>query len=80
MNSYSDDEGSNDEVAPNPPTNGVNINANYDDEKNDYEVTPDIPTNGGNNETIDNDEENNYGEEAQKDIDNENLDMKANDK
>ena len=33
----SDAEGNNDEVAPDPPTNDVNINANYDDEKNDYD-------------------------------------------
>ena len=54
MNAYSNNEGNNDEVAPNPPTNDVNINANSDNEKNDYEVIPDTPTNGGNNETIDN--------------------------
>ena len=49
MNASSDDEGNNDEVAPNPNTNNVNINANDDDEKNNYEVTPDTPKNGGNN-------------------------------
>ena len=42
-------------MAPNPPTNYVNINDNSDDEKNDYDVTPDTPTNDGNNETVDND-------------------------
>ena len=57
MNASSDGEGDNDDVAPDPPTNDVNINDNYDDEKNYYEVTPDTPTNVGNNETIDNDEE-----------------------
>ena len=57
MNTFYDDEGNNDEVAPNTPTNDWNINANPDDEKNDYEVTPDTPTNGGNNETIENYEE-----------------------
>ena len=54
---YSDKEGNNDEVAPDPPTNDVNITANSDDEKNDYEVTPDTTIDGENNETIDNNEE-----------------------
>ena len=57
MNASSDDEGNNDDVAPDPLTNDVNINADYDDEKNDYEVTPDTHTNGRNNEIIDNYEE-----------------------
>ena len=52
MNDSSDDEGNNYEVDPDPPTNGVNINANYDDEKHYYKVTPDTPTNGGNNEKM----------------------------
>ena len=52
MNTSSDDEGNNDEVAPDPTTNDAKINANHDDKKNDHEVTPDTPTNGGNNETI----------------------------
>ena len=43
MNSSSNDEGNNYEVAPEPSTNYVNINDNPDDEKNDYEVTPDTP-------------------------------------
>ena len=34
MNDSSDDEVNNDEVAPNTPTNDVNINDNSDDEKN----------------------------------------------
>ena len=59
MHASSDDEGNNDEVAPDLPTNDVNINANSDDDKNYYEVTPDIPTNGGNIETIENIEEEN---------------------
>ena len=50
-----DDEVNNDEVAPEPPTNDVNINANYDDEKNYYKVNPDKRTNGVNIETIYND-------------------------
>ena len=57
MNASSDDEGNNDEVAPDPPTNEVNINDNYDDEGNYYEVTPETSTSGVNNETIDNDED-----------------------
>ena len=57
MNASYDDEGNNDEVAPDPLTNDVNINDNYDDEKNDYEVTSDTPTNSGNIETINNYEE-----------------------
>ena len=48
--------------------------------KNDYEVTPDNPTNGGKNETIDNKEDKNYEDEADKETDNENLNMKTNDK
>ena len=40
MNVSSDDEVNNDEVSPNPPTNDVNIGANYDDEKNDYVFYP----------------------------------------
>ena len=59
MNSSSDYEGNNDDVAPNPPTNDIKISENSDDEKNCYEFTPDTPTNGGNNETIENCEENN---------------------
>ena len=55
INASSDDEGNNDEIAPDPPTNDININDNSDDEKNYYEVTPDTPTNGKNNEIIDND-------------------------
>ena len=49
MNASSYDEVNNDEVAPNPPTNDVNINYNSDDEENDYGVTPDTPTSSGNN-------------------------------
>ena len=41
MNASSDKERNNEKVDPEPPTNNVNINANYDDEKNVYEVTPD---------------------------------------
>ena len=52
MNASSNNQGNNDEVAPEPPTNDEIINANYD------EVTPDTPTYIVNNETIDNDEEN----------------------
>ena len=33
----------NDEVAPVPPKNDVNINDNSDDEIDDYEFTPDTP-------------------------------------
>ena len=68
----------NDEVAPDPPIDDENINANSDDEKNDYEVTPDKPTNGGNNETINNDENKNNENENEKRKDNENLNMKDN--
>ena len=53
MNTSSDDEGNNDEVSPDPPTNDVNINDTSNDDKNDYEINPDTPTNGHNNETID---------------------------
>ena len=60
MNASSDDEGNNDEFAPDHPTNDVDINDNYDDEKNHYEVTPDTHTNGVNNETIDNYEDKKY--------------------
>ena len=56
MNAYSNYEGNNDEVAPDPPTDDGNINANYD-EKNYYEVAPDTTKNGVNNKTIYNDEE-----------------------
>ena len=80
MNASSDDEGNNDKVAPNSPTNGVNIKDNYDDETNYYEVTLDTTTNSGNNATIDNYEDKNYEEEAEKETGNENLNMKANDK
>ena len=57
MNTSSCDEGNNDKVSADPPTNDVNINGNSNDEKNDFEVTPDTPTNNRNNETIDNHEE-----------------------
>ena len=56
----------NEEDAPYPPTNDVNINDNSDDEKTYYEVTPNTPTNGGNNETIYNDEDKNYEDEDEK--------------
>ena len=49
MNDSSDDEGNNDEVAPDPPTNVENINTDSDDEKNGSSFTPDTPTNGVNN-------------------------------
>ena len=49
----------NDEVAPVPPKNDVNINDNSDDEIDDYKFTPDTPKNGGNNKIIDNYEEKN---------------------
>ena len=49
INAYSNNEGNNYEVAPDPLTNDVNINYNSYDEINDYQVTPDTPTNGGNN-------------------------------
>ena len=48
--------------------------------KNDCQVTPNTPKSGGNNETIDNDEGGNNEEEAEKETDNENLNMKSNDK
>ena len=35
INAYSNNEGNNYEVAPDPPTNKVNINANDDDKEND---------------------------------------------
>ena len=38
MNASSYDEGNNDEVSPDPPTNEVNINANSDDEENENET------------------------------------------
>ena len=79
INAYYNHEGNNYEIASNPSTNDVNINSNSDDEKNDYQVTPDTPKNGGNNETIENYEKENY-EEIEKETDNENLNIKYNDK
>ena len=35
ITAYSNNEGNNYEVAPDPPTNKVNINANDDDKEND---------------------------------------------
>ena len=69
MNASSDDEGNNNEVAPDPPTNDVNTNTKYDDQKNGCEVTPDTPTNAGNKETIDNGG-GKTEEEAEKETDN----------
>ena len=40
MNAYSNDDKNNDDIAPDPPANEVNINSDYDDEKNYHGVTP----------------------------------------
>ena len=40
MNASSDDEVNNDEVAPDPPTNDVNISDNSYNETNEYWITP----------------------------------------
>ena len=40
MNAASDDEVNDDEVAPDPPKNDININDNSDDEGYAYEVAP----------------------------------------
>ena len=56
INAYSNNEGYNYEVAPEPHTNDININANYDDDINYYGVTPDTTTHNGNIETLENTE------------------------
>ena len=49
INDYSNNEGNNCDVAPDPPKYDEIINVNYNDEKKYYEVTPDTSTNDKNN-------------------------------